>query len=40
MKRLQEDRIAHVLLKYLVITLGAVIYAVGFQFFLYPIMQV
>ncbi len=36
MKRLQEDRIAHVLLKYLVITLGAVIYAVGFQFFLYP----
>ena len=36
MTRLQEERIAHVLLKYLVITLGAVIYAVGFQFFLYP----
>ena len=36
MTRLQEERIVHVLLKYLVITLGAVIYAVGFQFFLYP----
>ena len=36
MTRLQEERIAHVLLKYLFITLGAVIYAVGFQFFLYP----
>ena len=36
MTRLQEDRAAHILLKYLLITLGAAIYAVGFQFFLYP----
>ena len=36
MKRLQENRLGHILRKYLVITVGAVIYAVGFQFFLYP----
>ena len=36
MKRLQENRLGHILRKYLVITVGAVIYAVGFLFFLYP----
>ena len=36
MKRLQENRLGHILRKYLVITVGAVLYAVGFQFFLYP----
>ena len=36
MTQLHENRFLHFLRKYLVIGVGAVIYAVGFQFFLYP----
>lgn len=36
MAQLRENRFAHLFRKYLVIVVGAVIYAVGFQFFLYP----
>jgi len=36
MTQLHESRIAHLFRKYLVIVVGSVIYAIGFQFFLYP----
>ena len=36
MSDLKSSRAAHLLVKYLIIVFGSVIYAVGFQFFLYP----
>ena len=36
MAQLQENRFARILRNYLIIAIGSVIYAVGFQFFLYP----
>ena len=36
MAQLQENRLARILRNYLIIAIGSVIYAVGFQFFLYP----
>ena len=36
MAHLQENRFARILRNYLIIAIGSVIYAVGFQFFLYP----
>ena len=36
MAQLQENRFARILRNYLIIAIGSVIYAMGFQFFLYP----